>query len=135
MGNEELPTVESLRILVAEDNEVNKRLVERLLTRRGHKVATAGNGQQAVALFLAGGIDLVLMDVQMPNMDGLEAVRAIRAAEASTGQHVPIVMLTANAMDGDRERSLAVGADGYLTKPVSDLQLARAVAQFGVSRA
>ncbi len=64
----------------------------------------------------------------------LQAVRAIRAAEASTGQHVPIVMLTANAMEGDGERSLAVGANGYLTKPVSDLQLAQAVAQFGVSR-
>jgi len=134
-GNSEIPgDVAALRILVAEDNEVSQRLVERLLTKRGHRVTKASNGRQAVARFAEGGIELVFMDVQMPEMNGLDAVRAIRQAESSTGRHVPIVMLTANAMEGDRERCLECGADGYLTKPVSDFQLAQAVAQFGLTR-
>ncbi len=124
------PTVPSLRILVAEDNEVSRRLVHRLLTRQGHLVSTAANGEEAVARHAAGGLDLIFMDMQMPELDGLEAVQAIRHAEQGSGHRTPIVMLTANAMQGDRERCIESGADGYLTKPVSAAQLQGAIAQF-----
>jgi signal transduction histidine kinase/ligand-binding sensor domain-containing protein/CheY-like chemotaxis protein len=123
------PAAASLRILVAEDNEVSRRLAYRLLTRQGHVVSTAVDGREAVARHAAGGIDLIFMDMQMPELGGLEAVQAIRIAEQGSGRRTPIVMLTANAMQGDRERCLASGADGYLTKPVSAEQLQAAIVQ------
>jgi signal transduction histidine kinase/CheY-like chemotaxis protein/ligand-binding sensor domain-containing protein len=125
------PAAVPLRILVAEDNEVSRRLVQRLLTRQGHQVSTAVDGREAVARHAAEELDLIFMDMQMPELDGLEAVQAIRQAEAGAGQRIPIIMLTANAMQGDRERCLASGADGYLTKPVSAAQLQAAINQYG----
>jgi two-component system sensor histidine kinase/response regulator len=113
----------SLRILLAEDNLVNQRLATRLLEKRGHSVVVASNGLEAVASFERDRPDLILMDVQMPEMDGLEATAAIRAEEKSTGNHVPIVALTAHAMKGDREKCLAIGMDGYLTKPIRPQEL------------
>ena len=107
-----------LRVLVAEDNEVNRRLEVRLLERRAHEVVPVEDGAQAVATFREGRFDLVLMDVQMPGMDGFEATRRIRELERSSGRRTPIVALTASAQKGDRERCLEAGMDGYVTKPV-----------------
>jgi CheY-like chemotaxis protein len=105
----------ALRILVAEDNPVNQLLARKLLETRGHDVDVVSDGRRAVEAVGAGGYDLVLMDVQMPEMDGYEAARRIRA----NGGRLPIVAMTANAMEGDRERCLESGMDGYLSKPVS----------------
>ena len=113
----------SLRILLAEDNAVNRQLVTALLAKRGHTSASVVNGREAVAAVASGGFDLVLMDVQMPEMDGLQATAAIRKAEEATGAHVPIVALTAHAMKGDREACLAAGTDEYLSKPVNATEL------------
>ena len=112
-----------LRILVAEDNLVNQRLVVRLLEKRGHRVALAATGQEAVEALNKGTFDLVLMDVQMPEMDGLEATQIIREKEKKTGKHQPIIALTAHAMSGDRDRCIAAGTDGYLTKPIRTEEL------------
>jgi len=114
---------DGLRILLAEDNAVNQKLAITLLQKRGHTVIPTGNGQEAIAALEAQRFDLVLMDVQMPIMDGFEAIRSIRAKERDTGAHIPIVALTAHAMKGDREKCLAVGADDYVSKPIrtSDL--------------
>jgi two-component system, sensor histidine kinase len=111
-----------LSILVAEDNAVNRRLVMRFLEKRGHRVVAALNGAEAVEMFLPGLFDLVFMDVQMPELDGYEATRAIRAKEAG-GKRIPIYAFTAHAMSGDREKCLAAGMDGYLSKPVQVDQL------------
>ncbi len=108
-----------LRILVAEDNDVNRHLATALLEKRGFYVATATNGREALAALKEQPIDLILMDVQMPEMDGLEATAAIRADEVMTGRHIPIIALTAHAMKGDREQCLAAGMDEYLSKPIN----------------
>jgi two-component system sensor histidine kinase/response regulator len=116
----------TLRILVAEDNEVNRHLVKRLLEKRGHIVLVATNGREALSVLEANhwrGIDVVLMDVQMPEMDGLEATVAIREREKADATHLPVIALTAHAMAGDRERCLAAGMDEYITKPVNAIQL------------
>ena len=113
----------SLRILMAEDNAVHRQLVTALLAKRGHTSVSVVNGREAVAAVAKGGFDLVLMDVQMPEMDGLQATAAIRKAEEKTGAHVPIVALTAHAMKGDREACLAAGTDEYLSKPVNATEL------------
>jgi CheY-like chemotaxis protein/HPt (histidine-containing phosphotransfer) domain-containing protein len=105
-------------VLVVEDNRVNQTLAKRLLVQRGHRVTLAENGRKALDLVAKRAFDLVLMDVQMPVMNGLEAAAAIRERERGTGRHVPIVALTAHAMRGDRERALAAGMDTYLVKPV-----------------
>ena len=114
-----------LRVLVAEDNPVNRTLVTTLLGKRGHTVTAVENGRDAVAAVGAGpdAFDLVLMDLQMPEMSGLEAARAIRDREGGSARRVPIVALTAHAMQGDRERCLAAGMDGYLAKPIDVDQL------------
>lgn len=106
-----------LRVLVAEDNPVNRKLVERLMSKRGHDVVAVSDGKQAVDKISAQPFDVILMDVQMPGMDGLEATRQIRSLEAALGGHVPILALTANAMKGDEGSCLAAGMDGFLTKP------------------
>jgi CheY-like chemotaxis protein len=120
-----------LRILLAEDNVVNQRLATRLLERRGHQVALAATGRQALALLARESFDLVLMDVQMPDMDGLEATRAIRAEERSKLTRTPIVALTAHTMKGDRERCLAAGMDAFITKPIDAVELINAVETLG----
>ena len=112
-----------LQILVAEDNAVNQRLVVRLLEKRGHRVVLAGDGQQAIEALNQGTFDLVLMDIQMPEMDGLVATALIREKEKKTGKHQPIIALTAHAMTGDRDRCLAAGMDDYLTKPIRPQEL------------
>jgi two-component system sensor histidine kinase/response regulator len=112
-----------LRVLLAEDNPVNRRLVTALLGKRGHTVVSVGNGREAVAAIAGSHFDIVLMDVQMPEMDGLEAAAAVRKAEADTGGHIPIIALTAHAMKGDREACLAAGMDEYLSKPVNATEL------------
>jgi CheY-like chemotaxis protein len=113
----------SLNVLLAEDNPVNQRLATRLLEKRGHRVTVAGNGQEAIDQLAKGPFDLVLMDVQMPLIDGLEATRIIREREKETGMHQPIVALTAHAIKGDQERCLEAGMDGYLSKPIRPEEL------------
>jgi CheY-like chemotaxis protein len=110
-------------VLLAEDNLVNQRLVVRLLEKRGHRVVVAATGLEALKALEKESFDLVLMDVQMPDMDGLEATAAIREREKDTGVHQAVVALTAHAMKGDREKCLAAGMDGYLTKPIRPQEL------------
>ena len=112
-----------LRILLAEYNAVNRRVATRLLEKRGHTVLTANDGAEAVALIDGQPIDLILMDVQMPVMDGLEATRVIRGKEGASGGHIPIVAMTAFAMVGDRERCIEAGMDDYLSKPIQPKKL------------
>jgi len=116
-------TAAVLRVLVAEDNSVNQLLVTRLLEKRGHRVVIAANGREALAALEKESYDLVLMDVQMPEMDGLEATAALREREKGSGMHQPVVALTAHAMKGDQERGLAAGMDGYLSKPIRTQEL------------
>jgi signal transduction histidine kinase/DNA-binding response OmpR family regulator/HPt (histidine-containing phosphotransfer) domain-containing protein len=108
----------ALRVLLAEDNIVNQRVAVGLLTRRGHDITVANNGLEALAKLEQGTFDVVLMDVQMPEMGGLDATAAIRQREVTGGGHIRIVAMTAHAMKGDRERCLAAGMDGYLSKPI-----------------
>jgi PAS domain S-box-containing protein len=114
---------QQLRILLAEDNAVNRELTMRILAKRGHSVAVAVNGRLALEVLETQAFDLILMDVQMPEMDGFEATAAIRRREASTGTHIPIIAMTAHAMKGDRERCLQAGMDGYISKPVQAEEL------------
>lgn len=117
----------SLRILLAEDNIVNQRVAIGLLERGGHAVTLAENGRDALAALEAATFDLVLMDIQMPEMSGLETTAAIRAHESEHGGHVPIIALTAHAMAGDRARCLEGGADGYVCKPIKPVELFREI--------
>jgi two-component system sensor histidine kinase/response regulator len=113
-----------LRVLLAEDNRVNRAVVQRLLSKQGHSVVIAENGREALdCLARDDKLDLILMDIQMPEMDGLTAIRTIRAHEQEISGHIPIVALTAHAMKGDREKCLEAGADDYLTKPVNTTAL------------
>jgi PAS domain S-box-containing protein len=123
------PVSRSLRILLAEDNPVNQRLAVRLLQKRGHQVVVAATGREVIDLLGWHKVDLVLMDVQMPEMSGLEATAHIRAHEKQTGQHLPIIALTAHAIKGDRERCLAAGMDGYVAKPIQPEELFQAIAE------
>ena len=113
-----------LRVLVAEDNAVNQKLAQHLLERRGHTPVLVGNGREAIELTTRDRFDLVLMDLQMPEMDGFEATAAIRTRERETGQtRVPIIALTAHAMQGDRRRCLDADMDGYVAKPIKPVEL------------
>jgi CheY-like chemotaxis protein len=114
-----------LHILIAEDNPVNQRLVMRMLEKRGHRVVLADNGEEALAALAKNTFDVVFMDVQMPQMDGLAATAAIRAIERKRGDgsHQTVIALTAHAMQGDQERCLAAGMDGFLAKPIGVRQL------------
>ena len=123
-----MPPQRPLRILVADDVAVNRTLLQRLLEKLGHVVTLAANGQEAVDLVSAGIFDLVLMDVQMPVMDGLGSTAAIRQRESSSTTHLPILAVTAHVMPGDKERFLAAGMDGYISKPIGRAELVEAIA-------
>jgi CheY-like chemotaxis protein/HPt (histidine-containing phosphotransfer) domain-containing protein len=129
------PVLSSLTILLAEDNIVNQQLTRRVLERLGHRVVVANNGREALEILPRKPFDLVLMDVQMPEMDGFEATRAIRQREAQTGQHLPILAMTAHALKGDRERCLDAGMDDYVAKPIRAAQLVQAIDSLLSSRA
>ena len=124
----------ALRVLLDEDTEINQLVARRMLEQDGHDVVVAANGREAVAWWREGGTDLILMDVQMPVMDGLEATAAIRAGEQGTSAHVPIVALTAHAMKEDRATCLAAGMDGYLSKPFRRAEMRRVLSRFGPSQ-
>jgi two-component system, sensor histidine kinase and response regulator len=123
-----------LTVLVAEDNPVNQKLAIALLRRRNAVVTIATNGVEAVSLWASGDYDLVLMDIQMPEMDGLEACGIIRSREL-TGQRIPIVAVTARAMTGDREECLAAGMDAYLSKPIRSAELLETIDRLVATRA
>src|SRR4029078_7117892 len=116
----------SLHVLLAEDHAVNQKVAARMLERMGHTVGIAADGRNALRALQSRRVDAVLMDLQMPEMDGIEAVAAIRAGEKLTGWHLPVIALTAHAMKGDRERVLELGFDAYLPKPIraEELRLA-----------
>ena len=116
--------VHALTVLLAEDNAVNQKLASRLLEKMGHQVTVAANGEEAVRAHLTAAFDVILMDVQMPEMNGFEATARIREREEITGEHVPIIALTAHAIQGDRERCLEAGMDDYLSKPLNSAALA-----------
>ena len=127
-------TPKCLRILLAEDNAVNRELTVRILSKRGHSVHVVVNGRLALEALETQAFDVILMDVQMPEMDGFEATAAIRRSEAITGTRIPIIAMTAHAMKGDRERCLGAGMDGYISKPVQAeelLKLTEALAAAG----
>jgi CheY-like chemotaxis protein len=111
-------TANPLKILLAEDNPVNQKLAKRMLEKRGHSVEIARNGVQALSRIQQDTFDLVLSDIQMPEMDGFEMVAAIREREKHTGGHIPVIAMTALAMKGDRERCLQMGMDDYVSKPM-----------------
>lgn len=119
-----------LRILLAEDNAINQKVALRLLESRGHRVVVVGDGAEAVRAFGTGEFDVILMDNQMPGMNGLDASRRIREREEVTGSHIPIIALTASAMKGDRERCLEAGMDDYLSKPLHADELHAMVARY-----
>ena len=120
----------SLSILVAEDNQVNQRVAAAALERMGHRPAFASDGVEALEKWSQGGFDLILMDVQMPGIDGFEATRRIRSRESRSTGRTPIIAMTARAMSGDRELCLEAGMDGYVSKPVSLEALRRALARY-----
>jgi signal transduction histidine kinase/DNA-binding response OmpR family regulator len=127
------PAEHSLRILVAEDNQINQRLAEAMLDKMGHRVAIAASGTEGLVMWRQSEFDLILMDVQMPELDGFEATLLIRKEEALTGKHIPIIAMTANAMSGDRERCLASGMDGYLSKPINRQSLEQAIRNYSLA--
>jgi CheY-like chemotaxis protein/HPt (histidine-containing phosphotransfer) domain-containing protein len=124
----------SLRILVAEDNPVNQRVALHILEKAGHSAVAVSNGKEAIGALAREKFDLVLMDVQMPELDGLEATRAIRDHEKRTSGHIPIVAMTAHAMKGDRERCLEAGMDNYVAKPVQASELLRVIESIAASK-
>jgi signal transduction histidine kinase/CheY-like chemotaxis protein len=129
-GRESAP----LRVLLAEDNPVNQKVLVKLLERRGHSVTVAENGWRAIERFSANPFDVILMDVQMPELDGIEATQRIREWERSHGGHIPIVAMTAHAMSGDRDRFLRSGMDSYVSKPVKPDDLYLAIDSLPVSK-
>ncbi len=129
---EDLPQIRPLRILLAEDGLTNQKLAVALLQKWGHVVTVANDGCEAVHAYETQPFDLVLMDVQMPEMDGLEATACIRVLEGKLGRHTPIIAMTARAMKGDREQCLESGMDGYVSKPVRQRELYQAIAAYFV---
>ena len=116
-------TKHSLRVLLAEDNLVNQKLARRMLERMGHVVQVARNGEEALRLAEESVFDLILMDIQMPLLDGIEATKEIRLREKAQGGHTPIIAMTAYAMAGDKEKCMAAGMDGYVPKPINSQEL------------
>jgi two-component system, sensor histidine kinase and response regulator len=126
-----LPEVKrSLRVLLAEDNAANQMLAVRVLEKRGYSVPVVGNGREALNALETESFDLVLMDVQMPEVDGLEATAAIRTKEKSTGGHIPIIAMTAHSLVGDEQVCLAAGMGGYVSKPIRTNQLFSVIESF-----
>ena len=125
----------SLRVLLAEDGKANQTLAVGLLTKWGHTVEVAENGEDTIALWQSGLFDVILMDVQMPVLDGLQATERIREQERASGTHIPIIAMTARAMKGDRERCLAAGMDDYVSKPVRRQELERALRDLSIKPA
>jgi two-component system sensor histidine kinase/response regulator len=119
-----------LKILLAEDNPVNQKVAQRMLEKMGHQVIVAGNGKEAIDISGQESVNVILMDVQMPEMDGFEATKNIRQNEVETGRHVPIVALTAHAMKGDREKCLECGMDDYLSKPIKPEELVKVLERY-----
>jgi CheY-like chemotaxis protein/HPt (histidine-containing phosphotransfer) domain-containing protein len=119
-----------LRVLLVEDNATNQELAITLIEQDGHTVETACNGQQALAVLAKQSFDVILMDIQMPEMDGFETTARIREQERGSNRHIPIVAMTAHAMKGDRERCLKAGMDGYVSKPVRRGELYQALSSF-----
>jgi signal transduction histidine kinase/CheY-like chemotaxis protein len=122
-----------MRVLLAEDNVVNQHLALRLLEKHGYSVVVANNGKEALAALAREVFDLLLMDVQMPEMDGFEATAKIREQEEATGRHLPIIAMTAHAMKGDEERCLAAGMDAYVSKPINPAEMFAVVDKYGHS--
>jgi two-component system, sensor histidine kinase and response regulator len=118
-----------LHVLLAEDNQVNQLVATRIFEKLGHQVTVVGNGREALSAVQSGKFDFIAMDVQMPEMDGLEATTAIRIWEKTAGTNIPILAMTAHAMKGDRERCLAVGMDGYISKPIRTKELEHAISK------
>jgi two-component system sensor histidine kinase/response regulator len=132
-GQTLLKGTKNLRVLLAEDNAVNQKIASRVLEKQGHHVTVAGDGREALALLDRVHFDAVLMDVQMPEMDGFEATAAIRARERETGRHLPIIAMTAHAMQGDRERCIVAGMDSYISKPLDPRELVELLEKFADS--
>jgi CheY-like chemotaxis protein len=128
-GNVNSPPRElkNLRVLLAEDNVINQTIAVRVLQKRGCVVTVAANGQAALNAWRIQSFDVILMDIQMPGMDGLEVTAAIRKKEISTGAHIPVIAMTAHALKGDKERCLAAGMDGYISKPIRTIELFAAI--------
>jgi CheY-like chemotaxis protein len=124
---------EALHVLVAEDNIINQRYALSVLEKEGYSVVVVGNGREALMALERESFDLVLMDVQMPEMDGFEATSSIRARERFTGTHTPIVAMTAHAMNGDRDKCLAAGMDAYVSKPIRKSDLIEAIGSLAVN--
>jgi CheY-like chemotaxis protein len=122
-----LQSARKLRILVAEDSMVNQRLAVSMLQKMGHTVMIAGSGKEALDVYERHPFEVIFMDVQMPEMNGLEATQRIRSMEKGSDSHIPIIAMTAQAMSGDRERCLAAGMDDYVDKPVSSKSMAAAL--------
>jgi CheY-like chemotaxis protein len=113
----------SLRILVAEDNRVNQLVVTRMMEKQGHTVTVSASGREAIEALTRDNFDVILMDIHMPELDGLQATRMIRAREQYTGHHIPIIAVTAFAMKGDAEKCLEAGMDAYISKPIRASEL------------
>ena len=122
-------TAVGLTLVLAEDNPVNQTLTRALLEQLGHRVWTVADGSQALDLVKQQKVDVLLMDVMMPGMDGLSALKALRREEKHTGARMPVLMLTGQALEGDLERFIALGADGYVSKPVNRDKLEQAIKQ------
>lgn len=122
-----------LTVLLAEDNPVNQAVTRTLLEQLGHRVVTAGDGVQTLQTLAQQRVDLLLLDVMMPGVDGLAVLKAVRHTEKHTGAHLPVLMLSGEAMDGDREGFLAKGADGHVAKPVNREKLEQALKPWGLT--
>jgi CheY-like chemotaxis protein len=124
-----MPPLQPLRILLVEDNVINQKVASLMLKKKCHVVVTVNNGREAMETLADQDFDAVLMDVQMPEMDGLQTTAAIRAGEEGTDRHLPILAVTAHALHSDREICLDAGMDGYLSKPIQSAQLLQALAE------
>ena len=122
----------ALAILVVEDNPFNQKMAALFLEKQGHSVFTAQTGREALRILEGEVFDIVFMDVQMPEMDGIDATKAIREREKETGEHIPIVAMTAHAMSGDREICLTAGMDDYISKPIDFPNMRRILEKFAV---